>query len=146
MRDDVAKPTEPQVDTLERSPAYANPADGVAPEMLSSAAKLRLIWDRRQFFLRWMIYGLALSTLTAFLIPRRFESVARLMPPDQTNSGMAMLAAAATGRSGSGSGSGSGLGSGMGSGLGSIAGDLLGLKSSGELFVGVLQSRTVQDD
>jgi capsule polysaccharide export protein KpsE/RkpR len=140
MRDDVAKPIEPQVDTLERSSAYANPADGVAPEMLSSAAKLRLIWDRRQFLLRWMIYGLALSTLTAFLIPRRFESVARLMPPDQTNSGMAMLAAAATGRSGSGSGSG------LGSGLGSIAGDLLGLKSSGELFVGILQSRTVQDD
>jgi capsule polysaccharide export protein KpsE/RkpR len=64
------------------------------------------------------------------------------MPPDQSNSGMAMLAAAATGRSGSALGSG-GLGSG---GLGSIAEDLLGLKSSGELFMGILKSRTVQDD
>ena len=31
-------------------------------------------------------------------------------------------------------------------GLGSLAGDLLGVKSSSDLFVGILQSRTVQDD
>jgi len=31
-------------------------------------------------------------------------------------------------------------------GLGALAGDLLGLKSSGDLFVGILRSRTVQDD
>jgi capsule polysaccharide export protein KpsE/RkpR len=34
---------------------------------------------------------------------------------------------------------------GLSSGLGSIAGDLLGLKGSGALFVGILQSSTVQD-
>jgi capsule polysaccharide export protein KpsE/RkpR len=33
-----------------------------------------------------------------------------------------------------------------GAGLGSAASSLLGLKSTGELFVGILQSRTVQDD
>ncbi len=33
-----------------------------------------------------------------------------------------------------------------GSGLGSLASDVLGLKSSGALFVGILESRTVQDD
>jgi uncharacterized protein involved in exopolysaccharide biosynthesis len=136
MRDDVAKSTELPADALERRPTYANPGVTVAPYMPSSATMLRLMWNKRQFLLRWMIYGLALSALTAFLIPRRFESAARLMPPDQSNSGMAMLAAAATSRTGSG----------LGSGLGSIAGDLLGLKSSGELFVGILQSRTVQDD
>src|SRR5207253_2021956 len=32
-----------------------------------------------------------------------------------------------------------------GGGLGGVAGDLLGLKSSGDLFVGILQSRTVED-
>lgn len=32
-----------------------------------------------------------------------------------------------------------------GGGLGSVAGDLLGVKSSGALFVGILKSRTVQD-
>ncbi len=30
--------------------------------------------------------------------------------------------------------------------LGSLAGDSLGLKSSGDLFIGICRSRTVQDD
>src|SRR5205823_9905955 len=33
-----------------------------------------------------------------------------------------------------------------GAGLGAAAGNLLGLKSTGELFVGILESRTVRDD
>jgi capsule polysaccharide export protein KpsE/RkpR len=73
-----------------------------------------------------------LSALTAFLIPKEFQSTARLMPPDQVNSEMEMLASAATAKAGSG--------------LGTAANSLLGLKSSGALFVGILQSRTVQDD
>jgi len=54
------------------------------------------------------------------------------MPPDpqSTSSGMAMMAAmAAKG----------------GGGLGAVAGDLLGIKSSGALFIGVLRSQTSQD-
>ena len=38
------------------------------------------------------------------------------------------------------------IGAQLGSSLGSMAGDLLGLKSSSDLFIGILQSRTVQDD
>ncbi len=54
------------------------------------------------------------------------------MPPnDQSGSGMAMLAA---------------LSGKMGGVFGGLAGDALGLKSSGALFVGILVSRTVQDD
>jgi uncharacterized protein involved in exopolysaccharide biosynthesis len=139
MRDDVAKSTESPADALEPRPTYSNPGVDAGSYMPSSATMLRLLWNKRQLLLRWMIYGFVLSTVTAFLIPKKFESAARLMPPDQSNSGVAMLAAAATSRTGSG------LGAGLGSGLGSIAGDLLGLKSSGELFVGILQSRTVQD-
>jgi uncharacterized protein involved in exopolysaccharide biosynthesis len=100
-----------------------------------AAAWLRLVWCSRGFILRAMWIGLVLATLIAFLIPKRFQSATRLMPPDQGSSGMAMLAAA--------SGS---LGAQLGSGLGSMAGDLLGLKSSSDLFIGILQSRTVQDD
>jgi uncharacterized protein involved in exopolysaccharide biosynthesis len=146
MRDNLTKPTEPLNETWERGADFTGPDDGNAsPE--SSAIKLRLVWEKRRFVFRCAIYGLVLSALIAFLIPRRFESVARLMPPDQTNSGMAMLAAATGGRTGSSSGPAGALGSGgLGGGLGSIAGDLLGLKSSGELFVGILQSRTVEDD
>jgi capsule polysaccharide export protein KpsE/RkpR len=67
------------------------------------------------------------------------------MPPDQSSSGLAMLAAAAGGRTGSGNAV-SGLGASLGSGLGSVAGDLLGMKSSGQLFVGIVRSQTVEDD
>ena len=136
MREDAAKTSELPTDALDRRLAHANPGDVEVQHLSSSAKMLRLAWDSRQFVLRWMIYGLALSTLIAFVIPRKFQSAARLMPPDQANSGMAILAAAANGRTGSE----------LGGGLGSIAGDLLGLKSSGELFVGILQSHTIQDD
>jgi capsule polysaccharide export protein KpsE/RkpR len=74
--------------------------------------------------------------LIAFLIPKRFESIARLMPPDQGSSSMGMAMLAASG----------GIGANSGSGLGAMAGDLLGLKNSSDLFIGILQSRTVQDD
>lgn len=94
--------------------------------------RLRRLWGRRQAVLRCTGAGLVLSTVVAFLIPKQFESSAHLMPPDQVNSsaGMALLAAS---------------GSNAGSSLGTLAGGLLGLKSSGALFIGILQSRTVQD-
>jgi uncharacterized protein involved in exopolysaccharide biosynthesis len=97
-----------------------------------TADRLRLLWEERRFLFRISIYGLALFTLIAFLIPKRYESSAVLMPPDdQSSSGMMLAATLASKVSGS---------------LGGIAGDVLGLKSSGDLFIGILRSRTVQDD
>jgi len=82
--------------------------------------------------LQAVLYGLLASTLLAFLIPTRYESTARLMPPDNTqSSGLAMAAAALSG--------------GAGGGLGGVAGEMLGLKSTSEIFVGILSSRTVLD-
>src|SRR6202795_961873 len=53
------------------------------------------------------------------------------MPPDpQSTSGMVMMAAMAAK---------------AGGGLGGVAGDLLGLKSSGELFIGVLRGSTAKE-
>jgi capsule polysaccharide export protein KpsE/RkpR len=93
---------------------------------------LRLFWEHRQFLLRTGAYALLASILIAFLIPARYQSLTRLMPPDsQSTSGIGMLAAMA-GRNGA-------------AGLGGVAGDLLGVKSSGALFVGILGSETVQD-
>jgi uncharacterized protein involved in exopolysaccharide biosynthesis len=67
----------------------------------------------------------------ALLIPNRYQSVARLMPPDnQSSSGLAMAAAALTGGAAE---------------LGGIASQLLGLKSTSDLLVGILASRTAQD-
>ena len=99
-----------------------------------TAARLRLLWEHRGLLCRVALYAMLASTAVAFLIPSRYESTARLMPPDSsTTSGLAMAVAAMTG-------SASQLG-----GVGGIASDLLGLKSTSDVFVGILNSRTAQD-
>ena len=55
--------------------------------------RLRLLWEERRLLFRVSIYGLALFTLIAFLIPKRYESSAVLMPPDDQSSSGLMLAA-----------------------------------------------------
>ncbi len=93
---------------------------------------LRLLWGHRRLLFRISVWALLASTLFAFLIPPRYDSTSRLMPPDsQSSSGLATAVAAI---SGSGAG-----------GLGGIAGELLGLKGTSDTFVGILSSRTVQD-
>jgi capsule polysaccharide export protein KpsE/RkpR len=97
-----------------------------------TVAWLRLLWARRSFLSRVVACGFIISILIAFLIPSRYTSTTRLMPPnDQGSSGLTMVAAALTG--------------GSAGGLGGIAGDLLGLKSTSDLFVGILTSRTAED-
>jgi capsule polysaccharide export protein KpsE/RkpR len=106
-------------------------------ESRNSVVHLRILWENRRLLSRVAIYALLASTLIAFLIPNRYESTTRLMPPDDNrSSGLAMAAAALSGGSSGGSTS---------SGLGSIATDMLGLKSTSDIFVGILSSRTVQD-
>src|SRR5712692_3921790 len=96
-----------------------------------SVAHLRLLWEHRRLLARVVLYGLLAGTLIAFLIPARYQSTARLMPPDSGQSGgLAMAAAALSGGAG---------------GMGSIATEMLGLKSTSDIFVGILSSRTVQD-
>ena len=93
--------------------------------------RLRLLWKQRRLLARVVLYGLLTSTIIAFLVPTRYESTARLMPPDSNQKGgLAMAAAALSGGAG---------------GLGGIASDFLGLKSTSDIFVGILTSRTVQD-
>jgi uncharacterized protein involved in exopolysaccharide biosynthesis len=93
-------------------------------------ARLRLLWERRRFLSRIAGLGFLLTLIVALFIPNEYVSTTRLMPPEQSSSGIAMLAAM-TGSAGAG--------------FGGLAGDLLGMRSTGALFVGVLQSRTVQD-
>ena len=99
--------------------------------------KLRYAWLRRSRLLRFGAWGLVLSMLVAFMMPNRYKVTTRLMPPEQSNSaGMAMMAML-SGKTGGGGGA--------GAGAGSLAADLLGMKSAGGLFVGVLHSATVAD-
>ena len=93
--------------------------------------RLRTLWDKRTFLRQVALWGAIVGAAIAFLIPSRFQSTTQLMPPDsQSTSGMAMLASLTTK---------------TGSPLGSVAGDLLGLQGSGDLFIGVLRSRTLED-
>jgi uncharacterized protein involved in exopolysaccharide biosynthesis len=94
-------------------------------------ANATLLWAHRRTLARVAGTALVLSAAIAFLLPKRYESKARIMPPDQTGSSVAMLAAL-TGHS---------LG-GLGGGL---AGSLLGLKSTGALYIDLLRSRTISD-
>ena len=127
-----AAPTRPPIPEVpERVPAGELPEQGLTPERNSLVWYLELLWEQRRPIARTALYGLLASTVLAFLIPVRFEATGRLMPPDNGPSGgLALAAAALTGSVG---------------GLGNMAGEMLGLKSSSEVFVGVLSSRTVQD-
>jgi len=92
---------------------------------------LRLLLEHRRLLARVALCGLLASLIIAFLIPSRYESTARLMPPDSSQSGgLAMAAAALSGGAG---------------GLGGIASEMLGMKSTSDIFVGILSSRSVQD-
>jgi capsule polysaccharide export protein KpsE/RkpR len=95
-------------------------------------SSLRLLWNNRRLLVRVLFWSALVSSLLSLFIHNRYQAVTQLMPPDnQSGAGMALLSAANR------------LGN-----LGAIAGDLLGMggvKSSGALFVGVLQSRTVRD-
>ena len=94
--------------------------------------RLALLWQERRLIFRCAAIGLVISTILAFLIPVRFTSTTQLMPPDQVGQGLATTLAALT--------------KGSGSELGSIGSELLGLRTSSDLFIGVLHSRTVLDD
>jgi uncharacterized protein involved in exopolysaccharide biosynthesis len=106
-------------------------------ERISLLPYLQILWRGRRFLSRAVLFAFLASALIAVLIPNRYHALSRLMPPDtQSSSGLGLLAAMA-GKATPGSGV-SGFG-------GGIASDLLGVKSSGALFVGIVGSQTVQD-
>ena len=114
---------------------FASPDSVELEPGIDMVARARTLWDERRLISRIVLACLLGATLLAFLIPKRYNATSKLMPPDnnQSSSGLAMIAAMAT-KSTSAPG-----------GLGSVAGDLLGMKSSGALFLGILNSETVQD-
>lgn len=126
--------------TREIAKSYSEPE--LEPELVSipeaetrdhsnSVEKWRLLWENRALLYRSVLIGLAASTLIVFLIPVRYTTTSRLMPPDQASQGIASIVAS--------------LGKGGASDLSSIGSELLGVKTSGDLFVGVLKSETVQN-
>jgi capsule polysaccharide export protein KpsE/RkpR len=115
------------------SPSHLLPGLPISPGAAGAVAPpwLGLLWRRRVVLGRALALGLALSLLVAFLMGERYDSTIRLMPPDnQSGSALAMMSSLA-GKSGLGAAA--------------LPQGLLGLRSSGALFVDILGGRTVQD-
>lgn len=103
---------------------------GLEDRRVRQIDRLRLLWHHRRLLFRATAIGLLVSALLALLIPKSYTSSAQLMPPDnQSKSGLAMIASLATKGAG---------------GLGAMATDLMGLNSTGALFVGILRSDAAQ--
>ena len=113
------------------------PAIEHEPRDMSSSDRLclavRLLWEKRTLLATFLWRGALVFLLIALLIPASYQSKTVLMPPDAQSSAMTMLASL-------------GSATGFGSGALSMGTDLLGLKSSGALFVSLLTSDTVRDD
>ncbi len=107
-------------------------ASSHVPQEEAWVSNTSLLWDHRRLLFRTAVYALVISTAIAFLMPKEYESSARIMPPDQSSGSTAMLAALA------------GKSAVMG-GLGALAGGLFGLKNNSALFVDLLQSRSIRE-
>jgi capsule polysaccharide export protein KpsE/RkpR len=89
------------------------------------------LWEKRNFLAKCAAIGFAVFLILALIIAPEYTAATRLMPPDPSGGqGMALLAGIA-GKLGA---------------VGAMGGELLGITTSGELFAGVLQSNTVQND
>ena len=116
-----------QLDTIQSANTDAN-----APNWVVNAA---VLWEHRRLLMRVAAVALVVSVAVAFLIPKRYQSTARIMPPESTGTGAALFAALA-GRGGLGD-----LGS-----LSGLAGSLLGARTSSALFEDLLRSSTISGD
>ena len=92
--------------------------------------RLHLLWEGRRLLYKAFLCALVVGTAIAFLLPKRYESTVSIMPPDSLGSNGMMMAALASKASPE---------------LAGMATNVLGMKSTGALFVGLLHSRTVAD-
>ena len=106
--------------------------DNSTPVQPPYSAVLELLWQKRVFLVKFAAVGLILSTILAFIIPKQYKSTVQLMPPDPLMTSPDEVFAATMGGS-------------MSSGAAGLSGILSGDRTPGAIFVGILQSRTVQD-
>ena len=134
IKDEDTAVREPFSFGLSRQISVDAPAPATSPER-SSAGHLLLLMDvsreLRRPLLMLLACGLVISIAVAFLIPKRYEAVTRLMPPDQSTGMTARMLGALTARAGDT--------------VGGLASDLLGTQTQSATLVGILGSRTVQD-
>jgi capsule polysaccharide export protein KpsE/RkpR len=118
-----------ETQSVNSAAAGADPAGPASPA--NWVVNATVLWDHRHTLTRVAVIAFIASLVIACVIPKRYESTARIMPPDNSGSGAAMFAALA----------GHALGE-LG-GLSSLAGGLLGGRNTSILFVDLLRSGTV---
>src|SRR5579884_681503 len=100
-----------------------------SPQWLGWTDALYRLWLQRFRILRWGLIGLVLSIPVAWRYPK-YESTIQIMPPDSGTSGLAAMLPALS----------------KSPALRGFAGDNMGAKTTGAVFMKVLDSRTVKDD
>ena len=103
----------------------------------STVTRLWLIWRERGLFWGVAWKTAALATLIAFVLPVHYEAVVKIVPGENTTSGMNGLAGRLASIGGSSTGA--------GMGLALDAAGLLGFKTPAAFYVEILKSRSVQD-
>jgi capsule polysaccharide export protein KpsE/RkpR len=121
---------------IKRSPGYPEPEleRGIIrlpqqEERGRTVERARTLWNERKTLYRWTVIGMVASAVIAFVLPPRYTTTTRLMPPDQASQGLASMMAVL----------------GKNTELGSLGTELFGVKTSGDLFMGVLKSQTVEN-
>jgi capsule polysaccharide export protein KpsE/RkpR len=120
----------------ERFPAYneAEPDPQGKPlhEQVSNLlGMLALLWRERRLLFRRTLSAMVATLVLMYAFPNQYQATAYMNPPDMSPmSGLSLLI---------------GMKSGMAAGLGSQMGDMLGLKSPGQIAIRQMQSRPVQD-
>lgn len=89
------------------------------------------IWQRRRWLATVTLLGLILASGIALLIPNRYTSIAQLMPPDPLSLSTPSTLAALDG---------------AGLTLSGFGGSLMSSRTPGQMAIGILTSRTAQDD
>lgn len=99
-------------------------------EHLSSriADFIRTFWLKRKMVFGTVVVGILISVLYALLLPNVYTSTTSLMPPDTTSPYSNILGMLSPGGSAA-----------------DVATEALGLGTPGDLFIGILESRNVQD-
>jgi uncharacterized protein involved in exopolysaccharide biosynthesis len=92
-----------------------------------------LLWRQRRRLARVTVIGGLLTLLISLLIPNRYESSTQLMSPDMRGGASEALMTGLLSRAGGG-------------GLVGLGANLLGIDSSGAIFIGVLHSRSIADN
>lgn len=99
----------------------------------SASEKFAIIWEHRRILRKWVMWGLIIATVLWIVLPRRYESTVRLMPPEASTTGnlMSILGASASGVAATP--------------MVGLAASMLGGKTTGDLYVDVLQGPSVLD-